>query len=459
MSANGWDMNAPAQTTDYGAADTIDLTEDGHNLALPQPRLALPRIQSVAPADAPGPSARAPQRLPRFERNIIDLSDDEDEEEPPQQQTQEWHRHHHVPGHFHLQEDDDDDDDSLFIPQNNHSPVQQARPTTAGLRRPGYMHRPAPAVVSDEIEVVGSRPLSRQPSRRQTPNIFRPEGNPNLANDWANATIDLTADDDDDVIHTDTRPIPGINGDRPAMAGSGIGIRDRPAGLGFGGNMGLGRLAARLRGTNAAAAAAQLARYGNGDNAARAHAAQHNLEVTRRHRLDIQQRLEERAQSQRAAIRRPPGHPFINIGMDYGMVAFDLGLGARPTTPPYEAPKEPGTGFTRSPAEDEEVVCPNCGDELAVGKDELKQQVWVVKACGHVSKASRRHHIESWVPKLTSQQAYCGECATRARTYSSKKGKGKATDPSVPPPLKKCVVVGCEKGATKSQMVHVYMSN
>jgi ribosomal protein L37AE/L43A len=31
------------------------------------------------------------------------------------------------------------------------------------------------------------------------------------------------------------------------------------------------------------------------------------------------------------------------------------------------------------------VVCPNCGDELAVGKDEMKQQIWVVKSCGHVS--------------------------------------------------------------------------
>jgi hypothetical protein len=31
------------------------------------------------------------------------------------------------------------------------------------------------------------------------------------------------------------------------------------------------------------------------------------------------------------------------------------------------------------------VVCPNCGDELAVGKDEIKQQIWVVKSCGHVS--------------------------------------------------------------------------
>jgi hypothetical protein len=59
--------------------------------------------------------------------------------------------------------------------------------------------------------------------------------------------------------------------------------------------------------------------------------------------------------------------------------------------------------------------------------------------------------------KLTCNQAYCGECATRSRPTS--KGKGKALDPSIPPPLKKCVVVGCEKPAAKKDMIHVYMSS
>jgi len=58
---------------------------------------------------------------------------------------------------------------------------------------------------------------------------------------------------------------------------------------------------------------------------------------------------------------------------------------AEPPTPKYEPPPPAEKGFTRSPEEDEEVVCPNCGDELAVGKDETKQQIWVVKSCGHVS--------------------------------------------------------------------------
>ena len=29
----------------------------------------------------------------------------------------------------------------------------------------------------------------------------------------------------------------------------------------------------------------------------------------------------------------------------------------------------------------------------------------------------------------------------------------------MPPPLKKCVVVGCEKPAAKKDLIHVYMSN
>ena len=73
--------------------------------------------------------------------------------------------------------------------------------------------------------------------------------------------------------------------------------------------------------------------------------------------------------------------------MDYGMTGFDMGIqdGNRPPTPKYSPPPEPEKGFTRSPDEDEVVVCPNCGDELAVGVEEAKQEVWVVKGCGHVS--------------------------------------------------------------------------
>lgn len=78
--------------------------------------------------------------------------------------------------------------------------------------------------------------------------------------------------------------------------------------------------------------------------------------------------------------------PAVAIGFDYLTVAFAVGgEPARPATPNYEAPPPAEPGFTRSPGENEEIVCPNCGDELCTGKDEVKQQVWVIKGCGHVS--------------------------------------------------------------------------
>ena len=55
-----------------------------------------------------------------------------------------------------------------------------------------------------------------------------------------------------------------------------------------------------------------------------------------------------------------------------------------PPPPTYNAPPPPRKGFTRSPKEDDTLICPNCEEELGVGKDEIKRQVWVVKSCGHV---------------------------------------------------------------------------
>lgn len=289
----------------------------------------------------------------------------------------------------------EEDEDSLFIPQ------APTRPTTAGLRRPGYPRRPTPAIDLDDVEIVSSRPLSRNPSRRATPAVFMPgqiaaQNPPNNAS----TTIDLTADDDDEVIHTNTRPLPSINGDRPAMAGSGIGTRDRPPDGGFG----IGRLVQRFRGQDAMTANF-LNRYANmnyGNNedaAARAHAAQdiarRRAREARARTLELEEQLQRAQQQMGGYQNRRQRHVAVPaIRMDYGMVGFDLGMGmgiVEPATPKYEAPPPPAEGFTRSPEEDEEVVCPNCGDELAVGKDETKQQVWVVKSCGHVSGLLRFH--------------------------------------------------------------------
>ena len=74
--------------------------------------------------------------------------------------------------------------------------------------------------------------------------------------------------------------------------------------------------------------------------------------------------------------------------LDYLAPAFNLEQPTRrqtqPRLPTYEPPAPAQEGFTRTPNEDDVLVCPNCDDELGLGDDEVKRQVWVVKACGHV---------------------------------------------------------------------------
>lgn len=74
--------------------------------------------------------------------------------------------------------------------------------------------------------------------------------------------------------------------------------------------------------------------------------------------------------------------------LDFDMVGFDLGFGAPrapdPPAPTYKAPDKAPDGFTRSPQEEGHLICPNCEEELCVGDDEVKRQVWIVKTCGHV---------------------------------------------------------------------------
>jgi hypothetical protein len=81
------------------------------------------------------------------------------------------------------------------------------------------------------------------------------------------------------------------------------------------------------------------------------------------------------------------------VHMDYGRAAFAMGFDPfdrSSETPqviqePYKAPPAAKEGFTRTYGEDDVILCPMCGDELAIGKGDVKQQVWVVKQCGHVS--------------------------------------------------------------------------
>ncbi|KAK3044225.1 hypothetical protein LTS18_001847, partial [Coniosporium uncinatum] len=115
---------------------------------------------------------------------------------------------------------------------------------------------------------------------------------------------------------------------------------------------------------------------------------------------------------------------FVGPTMDYGSAAFDLGLdrigtAARGPAPPptYEAPPKAPEGFTRSPEEDDVIVCPNCGDELMTGETETKRQIWVVKTCGHV---------------------YCGQCMLFRTKVKQKQPNMMPLEGQMPKPFKQC---------------------
>ena len=108
------------------------------------------------------------------------------------------------------------------------------------------------------------------------------------------------------------------------------------------------------------------------------------------------QRVMNEARAPLAPPRAMGAHPrragnirvgFIAPDMDFNMVGFDMGYGAAapPSPPPtYDKPVAAPEGFTRNPAEDDAIICPNCKDELCLGDSDLKKQVWIVKGCGHV---------------------------------------------------------------------------
>jgi len=120
--------------------------------------------------------------------------------------------------------------------------------------------------------------------------------------------------------------------------------------------------------------------------------------------------------------------------MDYAATGFAMGPGGRPQSPPYIEPSPAPEGFIKSTEEDDIVICPNCNDELGVGKDELKRQVWIAKACGHV---------------------YCGECA---KNRAVKRGPKTAKVALRTKPFSKCVVEDCVKSVSQQKaMVPLYL--
>ncbi|KAL8768899.1 MAG: hypothetical protein Q9209_004954 [Squamulea sp. 1 TL-2023] len=124
--------------------------------------------------------------------------------------------------------------------------------------------------------------------------------------------------------------------------------------------------------------------------------------------------------------------------LDFVSQGFHMGDGStrppQPFLPTYDAPGPTRQGFTRSPKEDDVLLCPNCEDELGTGKDDSKRQVWVVKACGHVRESRLLQDIIA-----KSFQVYCGEC-TKNRS-PAKRGRGARV--TLTKPFTRCVVEGC----------------
>ncbi|KAK1066176.1 hypothetical protein LTR74_007394 [Friedmanniomyces endolithicus] len=311
------------------------------------------------------------------------------------------------------------------------------QPSPGSLRRPAMLVRTLAsfAGIDDDLEIVSERTLSRQAS----PVLVQRSITPFPADLGSAPFVDLTEDDDVVLVGARQRDV-GINAARPGGLGAGAHTAHRAFGLG--GIAGMlqqgGRLAQRL---------GLAGHYGN-------HDLDHDFLSSMSPPLNPDPN-EQMHRLRQAAAFQPPVQPAgmgqagqvagLPGAMRYDDVGFNLGLvgGNRPQSPKYEPPSAPGEGFTRNPGEDEIVVCPNCGDELAVCGDEMKQEVWVVKGCGH---------------------AYCGSCARhRSKAAGKKRGKGKErvseADAILPAPFSKCVIEGCGKNTRASQMVRVYFGS
>jgi hypothetical protein len=170
----------------------------------------------------------------------------------------------------------------------------------------------------------------------------------------------------------------------------------------------------------------------------------------RQRQITMNRVLARFANRERSAARDPTLPPrrrgHIHVGfmppdLNFGATGFNLGLGdsdhEQPARPPtYDAPAKAPAGFTRSPQEEERLICPNCSDELCCGDSDIKKQVWIAKQCGHV---------------------YCGECTANRSIKKSAKGKEKQTAARTKP-FKECVVDGCSKKVTsKSHMFQVFL--
>lgn len=353
FAGDGYDYRRPVMSGTGGGrapAAVIDLTEDDgmqetHSLGTRVNGGAGRGNDGGAGDTAVAGSSRA-RRPPRFGRDIIDLDNEPEEPGPQPQPAADW---------------------------DSTTGRQPTRPQFAGLRRPAVRHtprQPTPPNFDDDLEIVHVSERPPTASRQHTPPL--PNQRSVTPYPGEAAPIDLT--DDDDVMITSTRTrTGGING-APPGATAGVGTRSE----GYGG-VGLGRIADILRGEGRNVGNRLMARLGMEDFGG-------GFEMRHRHRHHGHGHGLHGTVQFDAAPMGLGGLVGLPGPMDFDTPAFDMGLGGnRPPTPKYSPPPQPADGFTRSPTEEDEVVCPNCGDELGLGDGEMKQQIWCVKGCGHVS--------------------------------------------------------------------------
>lgn len=385
---DGLDFRRPAQNTSSNPS-FIDLTDDDDSMPS---TYATPQPEAVAPPTRP-------QRLPRFSREIIDLSADTS---PPE------------PTHANLPRREQED----YAHQQNPPAAPSSPDVQFLLARPRSPH---------------SRIQDRQPTPYQQ-NQFPPH-----------PILDLTIDNDDDVVHVRTAERPAINLHRPHLGHMG---HDGGPDHGFG----IARIAemlSRIPGDAARGTAGNARHGGNWFQHVFQFGGPRNNAWAEDDDDPAILHFQPRQGARQANVPGP---------MDYTTIGFGLAIEQepppRPPTPKYSPPPDPGPGFTRSPEEDDVLMCPNCKDELGLGRTDEKKQVWIVKACGHVSAIL----IAIYQPRNLSdiQQVYCGECMINRRT--KRKGKDKVGDaPVLPPPFNVCQAPDCAKPLHKNHIMQIFL--
>jgi hypothetical protein len=109
----------------------------------------------------------------------------------------------------------------------------------------------------------------------------------------------------------------------------------------------------------------------------------------------LHQEIDARTRRHLSRVFTPAGHPvWVDPGSAPGIdLTVDLDedgpvrlnyTNTATQTPPYTGPSPAPEGFTRTPEETHNAICPNCEHELGTGDDPLRRQIWIAKPCGHV---------------------------------------------------------------------------